>query len=89
MAYCNTDPTLPPPNFAMSDEKMAIRLGILDMEAWRLHRKLEKPGVDPADIGWEAPNERRECGGVSICLGAGAGCGRSVSAVVISQTMVG
>lgn len=45
LAFCESDPTLPPPSYAMSDEKMGVRLGVLDMEAWRIYRKMEKAGI--------------------------------------------
>ena len=45
LAFCTSDPALPPPIFALSAEKLGYRLGILDMEAWRIQRKMEKLGI--------------------------------------------
>jgi hypothetical protein len=45
LAACDSEPTTPPPLFFLSANKLGARLGMLDTQAWRIFRYLEKRGA--------------------------------------------
>ncbi|MBL9143138.1 MAG: hypothetical protein JNM99_05590 [Verrucomicrobiaceae bacterium] len=45
LAACESEPTMPPPNFFLPCNQLGTRLGMLDTQAWRILRYLEKKGV--------------------------------------------
>ncbi len=45
LAACESDPMTPPPEFFLSSVQLGSRLGVLDMQAWRIMRRLEKKGA--------------------------------------------
>jgi hypothetical protein len=44
LSKCESDATVPPPLFHLSASQFATRLGLLDMQAWRILRAFEKSG---------------------------------------------
>lgn len=45
LAACDSEPTTPPPQFFLSANQLGSRLGMLDTQAWRILRYLEKKGA--------------------------------------------
>lgn len=44
LSKCESDATVPPPLFHLSAVQLATRLGIMDMQAWRILKAFEKSG---------------------------------------------
>ena len=45
LSKCESDATVPPPLFHLSAAQLATRLGIMDMQAWRILKAFEKSGL--------------------------------------------
>jgi hypothetical protein len=44
LAVCESDSSVPPPEFFLSASQLAARLGVLDMSAWRILKTLREMG---------------------------------------------